>query len=345
MAMNETEPSPIISVVVPVYNSETTLLELRSRLETVLEKESRGRYEIIFVNDASTDSSWAILKTFPKVNHRIIAINLTRNFGQHNALMCGFSQASGDVVVTLDDDLQNPPEEIPRLHRKMAEGFDVVYGIPASRKHSQLKNAGSDLVQLVYRRIFRVSNRISSFRMVRRAIVQCVMGYDRSFSFIDGLLAWYTRDIGTVSVEHQIRAVGRSGYSIGKLMTLALNLLANFSIAPLQIASMTGVVFALLAFLIGSYMLMKKVFLDIPVSGFASLIVSITLFSGVQLMTIGLMGEYIGRMHINTSKRPQFAVRDRIGMARRRAWPTAAVTRIDSDPGLEDARSIPGRRS
>ncbi len=301
---------PLISVVIPVYNSESTLPELRRRLEIVLADVTRNRYQIIFVNDASTDSSWTILKSFAQSNEKTSAINLTRNFGQHNALMCGFSQASGNFILTIDDDLQNPPEEIQRIFNKILEGYDVVYGISDMKKQSCFKNFGSEMVQFIYRKIFGLNNRISSFRIVRSSIVSRILSYDRSFTFIDGLLAWYTTNIGVVSVGHHKRKAGRSGYTLRKLITLALNMLTNFSIGPLQIASMTGLVFALIGFLLGTYMLAKKIFFDITISGFASLIVSVTLFSGVQLMTVGILGEYIGRMHINVSKRPQFAIRE-----------------------------------
>jgi len=299
-----------ISVVIPVYNSAQTLRELRERLERVLGDLVGERYEIVFVNDGSTDSSWDILNEMASTSDKIVAVNLTKNFGQHNALMCGFSQAQGMYIITLDDDLQNPPEETPKLFNEIQTGYDVVYGIFGTKQHSKFRNLGSEFVQFVYRKTFNMNIRISSFRIIRREIIQRIMSYKKSFTYIDGLISWFTNNIGSVLVEHHQRQEGKSGYSLKKLMVLALNMVTNFSIVPLQIASLTGLVFAFVGFGFGIYFLLKKAFLGMPISGFASTIVSITIFSGVQLLTAGILGEYIGRIHINVNKRPQYAIRN-----------------------------------
>jgi polyisoprenyl-phosphate glycosyltransferase len=243
-------------------------------------------------------------------NEHIIAINLTRNFGQHNALMCGFSQASGTYVVTLDDDLQNPPEEIPKLFHEIQKGHDVVYGIYESKKHSRFRNLGSECIQFVYQKTFNINKRLSAFRIIRKDILRKILSYDRSFTFLDGLICWHTRRIQNIYVEHRSRKQGSSGYSLKKLILLSLNMMTNFSIEPLQIASLTGLIFAFTGFILGTYFLFKKIILDIPVSGFTSTIVIITIFSGVQLFTVGMLGEYIGRIHLNVNNRPQYAIRD-----------------------------------
>jgi glycosyltransferase involved in cell wall biosynthesis len=299
-----------LSVVIPVYNSAQTLSELVERLEKVLKRIVNNRYELVLVNDGSTDSSWNILKELAESNGKIIAINLTRNFGQHNALMCGFSRAIGKYIITIDDDLQNPPEEIPKLFNEIQNGYDVVYGIYDIKKHSKFRNLGSIIVQFLYRRVFNIDTRLTSFRIMKRQIVEFLLSYEKSFTFIDGIIAWYTKKIKNVSVEHQHRNSGDSGYSLRKLVILALNMVTNFSIAPLQIASLTGTFFAILGFIFGTFILIKKIFFGIPVSGFASTIVAITIFSGVQLLTLGVLGEYVGRIHINVNKRPQYAIRD-----------------------------------
>lgn len=304
------EETKEISVVVPVYSSELTLRQLINRLEKVLHKLVDESYEIILVNDGSIDSSWDILKEIVQTNNKIIAINLTRNFGQHNALMCGLTHAKGNYVVTLDDDLQNPPEEITKLFEEVQKGYDIVYGIFQVKHHSRFRNLGSAFVQFIYRKTFNINVPITSFRILKNDIVKSVITYDRSFTFIDGITSWFTRKIGTVIVEHHQRNEGKSGYSFMKLVTLAVNMMTNFSIVPLQIASLVGLFFAIVGFTFGSYFLFKKLLWDIPVSGFASIIVSITIFSGVQLLTIGVLGEYIGRIHININARPQYSVRD-----------------------------------
>ena len=300
----------IISVVIPVYNSAETLSELNNRLKRVIENLVGPQNEIIYVNDGSIDSSWSRLKEIAAKNEKVIAINLTRNFGQHNAIMCGFAQARGQFVVTIDDDLQIPPEEITKIFEHIQSGYDVVYGVYGQKQHTAFRNFSSRLIQYAYRRTFDLNIGITSFRIIRQQIVQFMLSYERSFTYIDGLLAWFTQNIGNVSVDHQKRRVGTSGYSLKNLIVLALNMMTNFSTVPLQLASLTGFVFSIVGFFLGSYFLLKKIFWGIPVSGFSSIIVAITMFSGVQLLTIGILGEYIGRIHINVSKRPQYAIKD-----------------------------------
>ncbi len=300
----------ILSVVVPVYNSEATLAELTGRLKAVLANLTGTGYQIIYVNDGSADSSWNIIKGLAENDPQIYAINLTRNFGQHNALMCGLSQALGKYSITIDDDLQNPPEEIPKLFEKIQEDYDVVYGVPNTKHHPKYRNIGSKAIQLVYQKTFKTNASITSFRIITRQTVQNMMGYEKSFTFIDGVISWFTSNIGNVFVEHKERKQGGSGYSFPKLVVLAINLLTNFSISPLQIASLTGLFFSIVGFLIGSYYMLKKLFFDIPISGFASIVVSVTILMGVQLLTTGILGEYIGRIHINVNNRPQYVIRE-----------------------------------
>lgn len=305
-----------LSVVIPVYNSAQTLFELVERLEKVLKEIVNNKYELVFVNDGSTDSSWNILKELAESNDKIIAINLTRNFGQHNALMCGFAGTHGKYIITLDDDLQNPPEEIPKLFNEIQNGYDVVYGIYDTKKHAKFRNLGSNIIQFFYRKVFNINIRLTSFRIMKRQIVQFLLCYERSFTFIDGIIAWYTKKIKNVIVRHQNRKIGDSGYSLKKLIILALNMVTNFSLVPLQIASLTGLFFSFVGFIFGSFFIIKKMFFGIPVSGFASTIVAITIFSGVQLLTLGILGEYVGRIHINVNKRPQYAIRDIVKSAK-----------------------------
>jgi undecaprenyl-phosphate 4-deoxy-4-formamido-L-arabinose transferase len=279
-----------------------------------------GDHQIVFVNDGSRDGSWGALKALADADPKVVAIDLLRNFGQHNALMCGFKMAAGDYIVTLDDDLQNPPEEIPVLFEAItSRGLDVVYGIPKNKRHSPFRNLGSAAVQLAYRKTFKVATRLSSFRVMRKEIVGHILSYERSFTFIDGVTAWFTSRIGGIEVDHSKRPAGSSGYSLGKLFVLALNMVTNFSLVPLQVASLMGTLFSLAGFSAAVFFLAKKLLFDIPVTGYASLIVAITIFSGVQLLTIGLLGEYIGRIHINVSRRPQYAVREVAGEGGRAA--------------------------
>lgn len=299
-----------ISIVVPVYNSSQTLDELTARIIKVLEKLVPENFELIFVNDGSTDSSWQVLTELTYQNSKLTTVNLTKNFGQHNALMCGLSKAIGKYIVTIDDDLQTPPEEIPKLYDEIKKGNDVVYGIHTRKGWGNVRNLGSNIVQYVFRKTFKTKIKITSFRIIRRDILELVLSYNKSFTYIDGLLSWYSSKIGNVHVEHIERKTGKSGYTFGKLLVLALNMLTNFTIAPLQFASILGLIFSLLGLFIGLLILIIKLVKGIEVSGYASIIISVTMLSGVQLLTVGILGEYIGRIHINISKRPQYAVRE-----------------------------------
>lgn len=299
-----------LSVVIPVYNSALTLPDLKDRLEKVLNQIVNNKYELVFVNDGSSDNSWEKLIEIAAKNENVISINLTRNFGQHNALLCGFSYALGDYIITIDDDLQTLPEEIPKLYKKIQSGYDVVYGISESKQHSKYRNLGSEVIQLIYRKTFNINSRVSSFRILKKDIVKQILLHEQSFTFIDGLICWFTTNIGNTGVRHYKRKVGESGYSVKALTILALNMITKFSIAPLQVASLTGIIFAFFGFIFGLYILFKKLFFGIPVSGFTSIIVIISMLSGVQLITVGILGEYIGRIHSIINQRPQYAIRE-----------------------------------
>lgn len=301
----------LVSVVVPVFNSSSTLLELSQRLIKILIKMNIP-YELIFIDDGSVDDSWKILESLQRKDKKIKIIQLNNNFGQHNALMCGFTYSKGGYIVTIDDDLQIPPEEIIKLYKKILEGYDLVYGEYLSKRHSFCRNLGSSLIQLVYKKIFQVSGNLTAFRIIRREIIAEILAYNRNYTFVDGLLAWHTKNIGYVDVKHYPRSKGKSGYSIRKLLVLSFNMLTNFSILPLQMASVTGFIMSGIGLIFAVYIIVKKLYFGIPVTGFASIIVSITIFSGTQLISIGLIGEYIGRIHLNLNNKPQYTIRKKI---------------------------------
>jgi polyisoprenyl-phosphate glycosyltransferase len=302
--------APFISVVIPVYKAEACLHELYRRLKASLETITED-FEIIMVEDCGGDGSWEIMKKLREEDRRVKIIRLMNNFGQHNALMCGFHFVAGRYVITLDDDLQNPPEEIPKLLAKIDEGYDIVYGNYISKKHSAFRNLGSSLIQFFYKKVFSVPGDLTAFRIVRQEVVKSILSYDRNYVFVDGLLAWVTKNIGYVSVEHNERTQGGSGYSLRKLVTLSMNMITNFSIIPLQMASILGFAFAFLGFIMSVYFFIKKVFFSVPVTGFTSLIIAVTIFAGIQLITLGLIGEYVGRIHLNINAKPQFLIRDK----------------------------------
>lgn len=303
-----------ISVLVPVYNSAETLREFVRRTMDVLDRLG-GPYEIVFVDDGSADRSWQTLCEL-QAEHpdRLVVIQLMRNFGQHNALMCALRHARGRLLVTLDDDLQTPPEEIPKLVAAIEEGqLDLVYAQYKSKQHELWRNLGSGLVSLFYRMVFRVRVKVTSFRVLRRELAEQILAYDLNFTYLDGLLAWNTQRISGVEVEHHARQSGRSGYSFGKLFVLAMNLFTNFSLFPLQLVSLLGFAFSLIGFVLGTYYLIRALSQTIVVSGYASLIVSIFILSGVQLLALGVLGEYLGRLHLNVNRKPQYGIRSKRG--------------------------------
>lgn len=307
-----------VSVVIPVYRSEGTLRPLFTRLSRALADTASG-FEVVFVDDASPDGSWHVLEELQRAHpEQITAIRLTRNFGQHNALMCGFREVRGEVVVTMDDDLQNPPEEVPKLLAALAaQELDVVYGRYGTKKHRPWRNAGSWMINAFYRRVFHCEVTLSSFRAIRTAAIANILTYDLNFTFIDGLLAWNTTRIGEVDVEHHARPGGRSGYTLARLATLAFNLFTNFSLLPLQFVSAMGLALAGTGFLSGLWYLVAFFRHQIGVPGYASTITAILVLGGAQLVALGIIGEYLGRLHLNVNRKPQYAVRKRLGSPRR----------------------------
>jgi undecaprenyl-phosphate 4-deoxy-4-formamido-L-arabinose transferase len=299
-----------LSVVIPVYRSAPLLPTLVDRLLGVLEGTGLT-YEVVFVEDGGLDESWGVLSQLQSAHpDRIVAIELMRNFGQHNALMCGFRHSRGALVVTMDDDLQNPPEEIPRLVDAIRSGeYDVVYGTYRTKHHSGWRNLGSALVNAFYRLTFHMPVTVTSFRIIRRELLVTVFTYNLNFTFIDGILAWNTQRIGQVEVDHEPRAAGRSGYDPRKLTTLAFNLFTNFSLLPLRAVSALGFLTALGGFLLATVYLVLYLLSRIVVPGYASTMIVVLVVGGVQMMSLGIIGEYLGRLHLNVNHKPQYAVR------------------------------------
>jgi polyisoprenyl-phosphate glycosyltransferase len=261
-----------LSVVIPVYHSAEILPSLHERLKATLAGMGKS-FEVIYVDDGSQDGSWSALRELQASDpEHVVAIQLMRNFGQHNALMCGFRQAQGDYIITMDDDLQHPPEELPKLLAAIVEGdLDLAYGAYQQKQHSVTKNLASWVVNRFYRFVFQSPVTVTAFRIMRRELLETILSYSLNFTFIDGLLAWNTRRIGEVSVAHHPRAAGRSGYRFGKLVTLALNLFTNFSLLPLQLVSLCGVSAAIVGLVLGCYYFYEYLAAQITVPGYASM--------------------------------------------------------------------------
>jgi len=301
-----------LSVVVPVYNSSTILSRLLAELEAVLPN-CCDAYEVILVNDASRDQSWEAICELAGKYAWVHGFNLMRNSGQHNALLCGIRAAKYDVLVTIDDDLQNPPREIPKLLSKLVEDrLDVVYGVPEHQHHGLLRNLASRVTKIVLQNAMgaEIAENISAFRVLRTGVRESFKYYRGPFVSIDVLLTWGTTRFGALRVAHAPRKEGTSGYSLRLLIAHALNMMTGFSVIPLQIASIVGFTFTLLGVVTLIYVVALYLFRGSPVQGFPFLASIIAIFSGAQLFSLGIMGEYLARMHFRMMDRPAYTIRE-----------------------------------
>jgi glycosyltransferase involved in cell wall biosynthesis len=300
-----------ISVVIPVYRSETILPELARRLESVLGAIAEN-FELILVNDCSPDRSWDVISKLAEQYSWIQPINLMRNYGQHNALLCGIRAARYEIIVTMDDDLQHPPEEIPKLLAVLAGGFDVVYGTPEREQHGLGRDFASWVTKLALQNVMgaEVARQVSAFRVFRAEVARAFAHYQGAFVAIDVLLTWGTNRFAYTTVRHEPRKVGSSGYTLRKLVTHAINLMTGFSTLPLQFASLVGFLFTLFGIAVLVYVLSRFLLLGGSVPGFPFLASIIALFSGAQLFALGIIGEYLARMHFRMMDRPSYVVRE-----------------------------------
>ena len=303
----------MISFVVPVYRSAQCLPELYSRLCTEYDL-SLNAFEIIFVDDCGGDNSWEVIKALAAKDPRVRGFLMSRNYGQHNALLCGIREALGEIIVTLDDDLQHPPEEIHKLLRQLECGYDVVYGSPYREQHGFMRNLASKVTKMALQVAMGTINakQVSAFRVFRTNLRDAFSEYWSPTVNIDVLLTWGTTNFSAIRIIHHERKYGNSGYTLSKLTRHALNMITGFSILPLQFASLIGVFFAFVGLFILTYVLIRWLLEGTVVPGFVFLSSIITIFSGAQLLALGLIGEYISRIHLRTMKRPPYFVREKL---------------------------------
>jgi len=302
-----------VTVVVPVYNSQGILPLLIQRLEPVLNS-CASEYEAILVDDCSNDRSWEVITELMKQYSWVLGIRLMRNFGQHNALLCGVRVARYEVTVTLDDDLQNPPEEIPKMLALLGEECDVVYGTPDQQQHGVLRDLASTITKLALQSAMgaETARCVGAFRVFRTQVRDAFASYKSPYVSIDVLLTWGTTRFAAATVRHDPRTIGRSGYTLGRLVRHAMNLMTGFSTFPLQAASIIGFIFTffgvfVLAYVVGRYLLYGR-----TVAGFPFLASIISIFAGAQLFALGIIGEYLARMHFRTMDRPPYTIRSAI---------------------------------
>ena len=299
------------SVVIPVYNSEGIVGETLDATARFFEEQGLD-YEIIAVNDGSPDNSWEVIRAKAEQNPHIIAINLLKNYGQHNANMAGFRQASGDWVVTMDDDMQNPPEEIAHLIETAEQGHDLVIGRFRQKKHVFYRRVGTILIKAINERIFNKEKDLvlTNFRLIRRDVVDRVCAYRTSYPYIPGLSLMFSNSRANAWVEHRPRTVGQTNYSLIKIISLVATILFNYSSYPLRFMGAVGIGISTLSFLMGGYYLLASLIRTAEVPGWTTLVVLLSFFNGVVILILSMLGEYLVRLINQSSSSEAFHIKE-----------------------------------
>ncbi len=312
-AIESTSESRMVqySLVIPVFNEQDNIPELYRRLSPVMQGLGAS-YEIIFVDDGSTDNSFSMMKALHEQDPRVRVLSLSRNFGHHVALTAGLDYAKGEAVILMDADLQDQPEEIPKLTEKLCQGYDVVYGIRKNRKESLSRRIVSNVFMVTMNRMAGSDHFATGgvFRVMSRQVCDELQRCRETSRFITGLVGWLGFNQVGVEVEHGARYAGRTKYNLWRMIKLFLNTLTSFSYFPLQLASYLGLIAALVAVSWAAYVIYRWIFFDIPVLGFTSIIVAVLFLGAVQLMVLGLIGEYVGRVYTETQGRPLYVVKE-----------------------------------
>lgn len=287
----------LYSVIIPVYNSEKIVANTVEKTLKAFE-EFDLRCEILLVNDSSKDNSWQVIEGLARKHREVRSFNLLKNYGQHTAVFCGIKRAKGDFLITMDDDLQNPPEEIIKLIHKIYEGYDLVFARFKTKKHSSYRKAGTKIINYLNAKIFNKPKDIvlTNFRIFTKDVAQRVGSYNTFYPYIPGLLLMFSSAIGNVETEHHSREIGKSNYSMIKILQLVSRLLFNYSSYPLKILTGLGFFIALISFLAGSYFLLKGLFFGSAVQGWTTLVVLLSFFNGFLIIMLGMLGEYVSRI-------------------------------------------------
>jgi undecaprenyl-phosphate 4-deoxy-4-formamido-L-arabinose transferase len=305
-------PAPALSVVVPVYLGAATVGELVGALRAL---EIDGGLEIVLVVDGSPDNSLDVCKQLAaEPGAPIVLLSLSRNFGEHNAVMAGLARARGAYAITMDDDLQNPPAEVRRLFEHARDGnYDAVYTYYAEKKHAPWRNLGSRFTNWCADRLIDKPPGLylSSFRCISAFVRErIVASYEGPFPYVDGLVFQVTQNVGRVQVHHLPRNEGQSNYTLRRLIRLWLAMFLNFSVMPLRLATLAGLAFGALGAIGAVFTTVEAIVSDKPPQGWASMMVAVLVLAGVQLVVIGMIGEYLGRMFLAVNRKPQYLVRE-----------------------------------
>ena len=298
-----------VSVVIPVFNEELVLHEFYPRLKK--EAENWGKsYELLFVDDGSTDNSFELICKWKKIDSSIRVIKFTRNFGQQAAVLAGFRQSRGDIVVQIDSDLQNPPEEIKRLLGAFTDEVDLVVTVPRKRQDSSLRVLGSKILHSLAQALFgnRFKLNLSSFRAMRRSVIEKIDQCQDRSRYMAVLMSWMAVPTVHVEVDHHLRKTGQTKYGVLPLLRLTWDLITGYSNFPLRLVTYLGLLGAGLGFAIMMFLLYQRLVAGILIEGFVVLSAVFSFFAGVQLLSIGFLGEYLGRVHLQIQNRPDYIV-------------------------------------
>jgi polyisoprenyl-phosphate glycosyltransferase len=307
------ESIQLLSIIVPVYNSEELLPELVQRIDDAIKKLGLN-YELILVDDGSKDSSWEVIeKLKTQFDATLKAIRFTKNFGQHNAILCGCRLGKGDVYITMDDDLQHPPEEIEKLISTfLTTHADIVYGVSSGKKVDSVRSLGSRFVANSSEHTNKDIKSGSSFRLIKGSIISELRNNQyHNFLFLDAIINWYTAQVATVEVAHHPRKKGKSGYNVFKLAGIYFNMLLNYSALPLKIMTYMGLTISFISFLIGVYFIWRKMNYDVPM-GFTSIIVAILFSTGLILGALGIVLQYLYKLYLIQNNKPLYFIQKQL---------------------------------
>ncbi|MBQ9867522.1 MAG: glycosyltransferase family 2 protein [Lachnospiraceae bacterium] len=302
----------LLSFVIPCYRSQQTIEAVVEEIKRKMDTLKEYSWELVLVNDCSPDDTISVIKGIAEKNSNVTVIDFARNFGQHSALMAGLRQTKGDYVVCLDDDGQTPADQVDRLLTALDNGADVAYAKYDHKKHSAFRNFGSHVNEMMARFMLGKPKtlQVSSYFAAKRYIVNDMIRYENSYPYVIGLVLRSTNNIVNVDVDHRAREIGSSGYTLKKLLDLWMNGFTSFSVKPLRIATVIGIIAAIAGFVYGIVIIIQHFILPDRVQGFASLAAILVFFGGMIMIMLGLLGEYVGRIYISLNNSPQYVIKE-----------------------------------
>lgn len=302
-----------LSIVIPVYKSERILPKLLKTIKA--EVDFLDSFELILVNDSSPDSSWDVIKKLKEEYSFLVGINLIKNYSQHNAVMAGLNHARGNYVIIMDDDLQHAPSDCKKIYETLKESkSDVCYTSFNSRNHKKWKVLGSKFNNFVASILIDKPSELylSPFKGFTKQIKDEIIKYDGPYPYVDGLILSITKKISVIKVEHNKRLEGDGNYTFFKSISLWAKMATGFSVSPLRVSTYLGLIISILSFILASFYIIQKIFFDYAPEGWTSIIVTVLFLGGIQLMTLGILGEYIGRIYLKLNGKNQYIVREKI---------------------------------